>query len=82
MRKAVTAHVYNYDYFLRVFDINNQLLTRHLPSATLSQVHWLTNKTFPVSKGLGCLYNKHIDKWWLEDKEFLFSGSSYISLFC
>lgn len=39
MRKAVTAHVYNYDYFLRVFDINNQLLTRHLPFATLSQVH-------------------------------------------
>lgn len=39
MRKAVTAHVYNYDYFLRVFDIKNQLLTRHLPSATLSQVH-------------------------------------------
>ena len=39
MRKAVTAHVYNYEYFLRVFDINNQLLTRHLPFATPSQVH-------------------------------------------
>ena len=35
LRKAVTTHVKKYDIFSRVFDIANQLLTRHSPSRHL-----------------------------------------------
>ena len=38
LRKAVTTHVKNYDIFSPVFDIANQLLTRHSPFAPLGQV--------------------------------------------
>ena len=38
LRKAVTIHVKKYDIFSRVFDIANQLLTRHTPFAPLGQV--------------------------------------------
>ena len=38
LRKAVTTHVKKYDIFSRVFDIANQLLTRHTPFAPLGQV--------------------------------------------
>ena len=38
LRKAVTTHVKKYDIFSRVFDIANQLLTRHSPFAPLGQV--------------------------------------------
>ena len=38
LRKAVTTHVKNYDIFSRVFDIANQLLTRHSTFAPLGQV--------------------------------------------
>ena len=37
-RKAVTTHVKKYRIFSRVFDIANQLLTRHSPFAPLGQV--------------------------------------------
>ena len=33
--EAVTIHVQNYDIFLHMFHIGNQLLTGHLPLATL-----------------------------------------------
>ena len=36
--EAITTHVKRYDVFLRVFDIANQLLTRHSPFAPLAQV--------------------------------------------
>ena len=38
LRKAVTPHEKKYDIFSRVFNIANQLLTRHSPSAPLGQV--------------------------------------------
>ena len=38
LRKAATTHVKKYDIFSRVFDITNQLLTRHSPFAPLGQV--------------------------------------------
>ena len=38
LRKAVTIHVKKYDIFSRVFDIANQLQTRHSPFAPLGQV--------------------------------------------
>ena len=44
LRKAVTTHVKNYDIFSRVFDIANQLLTRHSPFAPLGQVDKWTAK--------------------------------------
>ena len=34
-RKAVTTHVKRYDFFSPVFDIANQLLTRHSPFSPL-----------------------------------------------
>ena len=36
--EAITTHVKRYDIFLRVFDIANQLLTRHSPFAPIAQV--------------------------------------------
>ena len=47
LRKAVTTHVKKYDIFSRVFDIANQLLTRHLPFAPLGQVDEWTAKPSP-----------------------------------
>ena len=44
MRKAATTHVKKYDIFSRVFDIANQLLTRHSPFAPLGQVDEWTAK--------------------------------------
>ena len=38
LRKAVTIHVKKYRIFSRVFNIANQLLTRHSPFALLGQV--------------------------------------------
>ena len=38
LREAVTIHVKKYDIFSRVFDIANQLQTRHSPFAPLGQV--------------------------------------------
>ena len=38
MRKAVTTHAKKNRIFSRVFDIANQLLTRHSPFAPLGQV--------------------------------------------
>ena len=37
LRKAVTTHENKYDIFSRVFDIANQILTRHSPLASLGQ---------------------------------------------
>ena len=48
LRKAVTAHVKNHDNCLRVFDIANQLLTRHSPFAPFGQV-----ESFRLSNFLG-----------------------------
>ena len=44
LRKAVTTHVKKYDIFSRVFDIANQLLTRHSPFAPFGQVDEWTAK--------------------------------------
>ena len=44
LRRAVTTHVKNYNIFSRVFDIANQLLTRHSPFAPLGQVDKWTAK--------------------------------------
>ena len=49
LRKAVTTHVKKYDIFSRVFDIANQLLTRHTPFAPLGQVDEWTAKPSPFS---------------------------------
>ena len=38
LRKAVTTHVKKYNIFSRVFDIADQLLTRHSHFAPLGQV--------------------------------------------
>ena len=38
LRKALTTHVKKYRIFPRVFDIANQLLTRHSPFAPLGRV--------------------------------------------
>ena len=56
LRKAVTAHVKNHDNCLRVFDIANQLLTRHSPFAPFGQV-----ESFRLSNFLGF--------WLLKKKE-------------
>ena len=42
LRKAVTTHVKNTIFFSRVFNIANQLLTRHSPFAPLSQLKAFT----------------------------------------
>ena len=39
LRRAVTTDVKKYRIFSRVFDITNQLLTRHSPFAPLGQVN-------------------------------------------
>ena len=44
MRKAVTTYVKKHYMFSRVFDIANQLLTRHSPFAPLGQVDEWTAK--------------------------------------
>ena len=44
LRKAVKAHAKKYDILSRVFDIANQLLTRHSPFASISQVDKRTAK--------------------------------------
>ena len=44
LRKAVTAHAKKYDILSRVFDIANQLLSRHSPFASISQVDERTAK--------------------------------------
>ena len=49
LRKAVTTHVKKYDIFSRVFDIANQLLTRHTPFVPLGQVDERTAKPSPFS---------------------------------
>ena len=38
LRKALTTQVKKYRNFLRVFDIANQLMTRHSPFAPLAQI--------------------------------------------
>ena len=48
-RKAVTTHVKRCDIFPRVFDIANQLLTRHSPSSPLGQVDEWTIQPSPFS---------------------------------
>ena len=47
--EAITTHVKRYDIFLRVFDIANQLLTRHSPFAPLAQVDEWAAKPSPFS---------------------------------
>ena len=47
LRKAVTTHVKKYRIFLRLFDIANQLLTRHSYFAPLGQVDERTAKPSP-----------------------------------
>ena len=66
LRKAVTIHVKKYDIFSRVFDIANQLQTRHSPFAPLGQVdekqsswrqslHLLTARSFVgIFSDYGC----------------------------
>ena len=47
LRKVITTHVKKYDIFSPVFDIANQLLTRHSPFAPLGQVDEQTAKPSP-----------------------------------
>ena len=44
LRETITTHVKKYRIFSRVFDIANQLLTRHSPLAPLGQVDEWTAK--------------------------------------
>ena len=49
LREAVTTHAEKCEIFLRVFDITNQLLTRHSPFVPLGQVDEWTAKLSPFS---------------------------------
>ena len=73
LRKAVTIHVKRFYYFLRVFDIANQLLIRHSPFAPLGQVNeW----AFAIhNHSLFFLYHKQNNTCLFANMKFLFSCS-------
>ena len=92
LRKTLSPQVKNYNSFSRVFEIANQLLTRHSVYIYLAPLMKGNALSFRNVKKVGfflsvrCLYNKENHTWLLGEMEFLFSCStrchSFAALTC